>query len=172
MTYLRALLISLLSSLWLTAPALAQNAAVAFGSVKADPSQPVEVTSDALAVNQVDGSAEFTGNVLIIQGVMRLSADQVLVIYKTDEGGERGIERLEANGNVLLVSGPDAAEAQRAEYTIDKGTIVLSGNVLLNQSAGSLTSQQMVVNLTTGTASMAGRVKTILNPSSNSSDGN
>ncbi len=172
MTHLRALLISLMASLWLTAPVLAQNAAVAFGSVKADPSQPVEVTSDALAVNQVDGSAEFTGDVLIIQGVMRLSADRVLVIYKTDDAGKRGIERLEAIGNVLLVSGADAAEAQRAEYTIDQGTIVLSGNVLLNQNAGSLTSQRMVVNLTTGTASMAGRVKTILNPSSNSGDGN
>ncbi len=165
-------MMSLAMVLTFAAPTVAQNAAVAFGSVKADPSQPVEVTSDALAVNQADGSAEFTGNVLIIQGVMRLSADRVLVIYKTDQEGDRGIERLEANGNVLLVSGPDAAEAQRAEYTIDQGTIVLSGNVLLNQGAGSLTSQRMVVNLTTGTASMAGRVKTILNPSSNSSDGN
>ncbi|CUH87158.1 Lipopolysaccharide export system protein LptA precursor [Phaeobacter sp. CECT 5382] len=176
MTYLRSLLICLLSTLWFTAPVGAQNAAVAFGSVKADPSQPVEVTSDALAVNQADGSAEFTGNVLIIQGVMRLSADRVLVVYKTDADGKRGIELLEAIGNVILVSGPDAAEAQRAEYSIDQGTIVMSGNVLLNQAAGTLTSQRMVVNLTTGTASMAGRVKTILNPSSpsgaNSGDSN
>jgi lipopolysaccharide export system protein LptA len=94
------------------------------------------------------------------------------VIYKTDAEGKRTIDRLEANGNVLLVSGPDAAEAQRAEYSIDQGTIVMSGNVLLNQSAGTLTSQRMVVNLTTGTANMAGRVKTILNPSSPSSDQN
>lgn len=170
MTHLRALLIIMLSTLWLTTPASAQNAAVAFGSVKADPSQPVEVTSDELSVNQADGSAEFTGNVLIIQGVMRLSADRVMVVYKTDAAGKRGIERLEAVGNVVLVSGPDAAEAQRADYSIDQGTIVLSGNVLLNQDAGTLTSQRMVVNLTTGTASMAGRVKTILNPSSD--DGN
>lgn len=170
MTHLRALLICLLSTLWVTAPAMAQN--VAFGAVKADPTQPVEVTSDALAVNQVDGSAEFTGNVLIIQGVMRLSADRVLVVYKTDADGKRAIDRLEANGNVLLVSGPDAAEAQRAEYSIDQGTIVMSGNVLLNQGAGTLTSQRMVVNLVTGTANMAGRVKTILNPSSTASDQN
>ncbi|MEP2714950.1 LptA/OstA family protein [Pseudophaeobacter sp.] len=164
MTHLRALLICLMSTLWLTAPATAQNA-VAFGSAQADPSQPVEVTSDALAVNQVDGSAEFTGSVLIVQGVMRLSADRVMVVYKTDEAGKRAIERLEATGNVLLVSGPDAAEAQRADYTIDDGTIVMTGNVLVNQASGSLTSQRLVVNLTTGTASMAGRVKTILNPS-------
>lgn len=170
MTHLRALFVFLISTLWFTLPATAQN--VAFGAVKADPSQPVEVTSDALSVNQADGSAEFTGSVLIVQGVMRLSADKVLVIYRTDTEGKRAIERLEATGSVILVSGPDAAEAQRAEYTIDEGTIVMTGNVLLNQSAGTLASQRMVVNLTTGTASMAGRVKTILNPSSSSSDNN
>jgi len=163
-THLRALFIFLISTLWFTLPAAAQN--VAFGAVKADPSLPVEVTSDALSVNQADGSAEFTGSVLIVQGVMKLSADRVLVIYKTDDTGKRAIDRLEATGSVLLVSGPDAAEAQRADYTIDEGTIVLTGDVLLNQSAGTLASQRMVVNLTTGTASMAGRVKTILNPSS------
>ncbi|WP_297341776.1 LptA/OstA family protein [Pseudophaeobacter sp.] len=170
MTHLRALFIFLISTLWFTLPATAQN--VAFGAVKADPSLPVEVTSDNLAVNQADGSAEFTGSVLIVQGVMRLAGDRVLVIYKTDADGKRAIERLEATGNVILVSGPDAAEAQRAEYTIDSGTIVMSGNVLLNQSAGTLASQRMVVNLTTGTASMSGRVKTILNPSSGTSENN
>lgn len=143
--------------------ALAQTGSIAFGEVKADPSQPVEVTADSLAVNQADGSAEFTGNVLIIQGVMRLSADRVLVIYKTDEAGKRGIDQLTATGNVLLVSGPDAAEAERADYSIDKGTIVMSGNVLLNQGDSTLTSNRLEVNLTTGTANMAGRVKTILN---------
>ncbi|MEW2911972.1 LptA/OstA family protein [Leisingera sp. JC11] len=144
---------------------MAQTASVAFGAVKADPSQPVEVTADNLAVNQTDGSAEFTGNVLIVQGIMRLSADKVLVIYKTagESGGKAGIERLEATGNVLLVSGPDAAEAQRAEYTIDRGTIVMTGNVLLNQENGTLASNRLEVNLTSGTARMAGRVKTILN---------
>nr|WP_217433968.1 LptA/OstA family protein [Leisingera sp. ANG59] len=150
--------------------AQAQTASVAFGAVKADPSLPVEVTADNLAVNQADGSAEFTGNVLIVQGVMRLSADTVLVIYKTAEegGGEAGIERLEATGNVVLVSGPDAAESQYAEYTIDRGTVVMTGNVLLNQENGTLASNRLEVNLTSGTAQMAGRVKTILNPNGGS----
>ncbi len=158
-------MIILSSALALQAPvASAQTGSIAFGAVKADPGEPVEVTADALAVNQADGSAEFTGNVLIIQGVMRLSADRVVVVYKTDDTGKRGIDQLEAIGNVLLVSGPDAAEAERAEYTIDSGMIVMSGNVLLSQGASTLTSNRLEVDLTSGTASMAGRVKTILNP--------
>ncbi|UWR43130.1 lipopolysaccharide transport periplasmic protein LptA [Phaeobacter inhibens] len=141
----------------------AQSASIAFGAVKADPSQPVEVTAETLDVNQADGSARFIGDVVIIQGVMRLSANDVLVIYKQDETGKTGVERLEASGNVILLNGPDAAEADKAEYTIDSGTVVMTGNVLLSQSTGTLTSNRLVVDLTTGTASLSGRVKTILN---------
>ncbi|MFW8593895.1 LptA/OstA family protein [Cribrihabitans neustonicus] len=168
MPHLRALLFCLPLAFAALVPVLAtaQEASVAFGAVKADPSLPVEVTADELAVNQADGSAEFAGNVLIVQGAMRLSADEVLVIYQTggEDGSAKGIERLEAAGNVLLVNGPDAAEAERAEYTIGTGTVVMTGNVLLSQQGNTLASERLEVNLTSGTARMAGRVKTILNP--------
>jgi lipopolysaccharide export system protein LptA len=154
--------------LWMCAPlvlgaalAHAQETSVAFGAIKADPTLPVEVTADSLDINQADGSAEFIGNVLVGQGVMRLSARRVLVIYNE---AASGIERLEATGDVVLVNGPDAAEADRADYSIDTGLIVMSGDVLLTQGSNALTSDRMTVNLTTGTAQMSGRVKTILNP--------
>ncbi|AUQ56208.1 putative protein in bacteria [Phaeobacter inhibens] len=162
MLYLRVLMFCLPVALFSTGLS-AQSASIAFGAVKADPSQPVEVTAETLDVNQADGSARFIGDVVIIQGVMRLSANDVLVIYKQDETGKTGVERLEASGNVILINGPDAAEADKAEYTIDSGTVVMTGNVLLSQSTGTLTSNRLVVDLTTGTASLSGRVKTILN---------
>ena len=137
---------------------------MAFGTFKADPTLPVEVTADSLDVNQADGSAEFIGNVLVGQGEMRLSAQKVLVIYNQEAGG---IDRMLATGDVVLVNGPDAAEADRADYTIDSGVIVMTGNVLLTQGENALTSDSMTVNLTTGTAKMVGRVKTILKTDSN-----
>ncbi len=142
--------------------AFAQSANVAFGTLKADPTLPVEITADSLDVNQADGSAQFIGNVLVGQGEMRLSARKVLVIYDQVVGG---IDRLEATGDVVLVNGPDAAEADRADYTIDSGVIVMTGNVLLTQGPNALTSDRMTINLITGTANMVGRVKTIINPS-------
>lgn len=157
---LRAIILSGLLALT-AGSAGAQNTNVAFGSIKADPTLPVEVTADTLDVNQADGSAEFNGNVLIGQGEMRLTAERVLVVYNQDNSA---IERMEATGGVVLVSGPDAAEADRADYTIDTGVIVMTGDVLLTQGANALTSNQMTVNLITGTAQMTGRVKTILNP--------
>ncbi|SEJ36609.1 lipopolysaccharide export system protein LptA [Cribrihabitans marinus] len=139
----------------------AQEANVAFGTIKADPGLPVEVTAETLDVNQEDGTALFRGDVRVGQGEMRLNARQVLVIYNSDNSG---IERLEATGDVLLVSGPDAAQAERADYTIGSGVIVMTGDVLLTQGANALTSNKMTVNLQTGTAQMVGRVKTILIP--------
>ena len=163
MYYLRFLVYCLTLFLG-SAGAFAQGANVAFGTFKADPTLPVEVTADTLDVNQADGSAEFIGNVLVGQGEMRLSAQKVRVIYNQEAGG---IQHLLATGDVVLINGPDAAEADRADYTIDSGVIVMTGNVLLTQGQNALTSEKMTVNLTDGTANMIGRVKTILKADDN-----
>lgn len=160
---MRYLAISVLLGLLSLAPvAHAQGTNISFGVMKTDTSQPVDVTADTLDVDQENGSALFRGNVLIIQAEMRLSADSVLVINKADGGG---IERLEARGNVLLVSGEDAAEAAEADYTIDNGTVDMRGNVLLTQAGNTLGAQNLSVNLATGNATLSGRVRTTLSGS-------
>ena len=146
-------------ALVLPLPLLAQGANVAFGASRQDSSGPVEVTADTLSVNQSDGTALYTGNVVIGQGDMRLAAPRVLVVFSEDNSK---INRLEATGGVTLVSGEDAAEAERADYNIEDGVIEMSGSVLLTQGASAITSERMLVDLDAGTAQMSGRVKTIL----------
>ena len=68
-------------------PIAAQGTNVAFGTIRQDTGLPVEVTADNLSVDQGDGTAVFTGNVLIGQGEMRLSAARVLVVYRAEAGG-------------------------------------------------------------------------------------
>lgn len=143
----------------LTVPA--QGAGIAFGSLQQDTSLPVEISADSLSVNQQTGSAEFTGNVTIGQGEMRLAAGRVLVIYAEEQGR---IRRLEASGGVTLVSGADAAESRSAEYDIDSGIVQLRGDVLLTQGRSAMTADSMTVNLQTGEARMQGRVRTLLQP--------
>lgn len=162
MTYLRLLAVSLFVSL--SVPAFAQGTQVAFGAIQQDTSAPVEVTADELAVDQETGAATFTGNVVIGQGDMRLSAPRVLVVYSQSQSG---IDRLEATGGVTLVSGPDAAEGQRADYNVADGVIVMSGDVLLAQGQNALSADRMTVNLDDGTARMQGRVRTILQAGNN-----
>ncbi|MGR3273304.1 lipopolysaccharide transport periplasmic protein LptA [Thalassococcus profundi] len=132
---------------------------VAFGSMAQDTSAPVEVSADSLSVNQSDGTALYTGNVVIGQGDMRLSAPRVLVVYGEQQNR---IDRLEATGGVTLVSGDEAAEAERADYNIEAGTVVMRGNVLVTQGPNAITSEEMTVDLDTGTAQLTGRVRTVL----------
>lgn len=142
------------------APAVAQN--VSFGSIGADISAPVEVAADSLSVNQDDGSAVFTGNVVIGQGEMRLSADKVTVEYA--KGGQERIKSLHAVGNVTLVSGQEAAEAAEGVYQVETGQVTLTGQVVLTQGRNVLTGDRMVVNLATGAAQVDGRVRSVLQP--------
>ena len=142
--------------------AFAQGAQVAFGGLQHDTTLPVEVTADQLQVDQSDGSATFSGNVVIGQGEMRLSAAQVLVNYTTGQDTTGEIEEMRASGGVTLVTGAEAAEAREAVYSIDKGTIVLSGDVILTQGRNALSGERMVVDLRSGVGTMEGRVRTIL----------
>lgn len=158
MTFLRTLsCIAVILTLPLAVAA--QGTSVAFGTIQQDTSAPVEVTADELNVDQATGQAIFTGNVVIGQGDMRLSAARVLVIYRQNQ---EGIQKLEATGGVTLASGGDAAESQRADYDIDSGVIVMTGDVLMAQGQSALSADRMTVNLDDGTARMQGQVKTIL----------
>ena len=147
-----------------TTPLLAQGTSLPFGTITQDTTAPVEVTSDELSVDQETGRAVFVGNVIVGQGELRLAAQKVTVIYREESAG---IERMIATGNVTLVSSLDAAEAERADYTIDSGEIIMTGNVLLTQGLSAIASDKMVIYLKDGTANMTGRVKIILQTGNN-----
>lgn len=155
--FLRALCLAVV----LAGPAAAQQADIRFGGLQQDTSLPVEVTSESLSVDQASGAAVFTGNVVAAQGEMRLTAGTIRVEYADD--GE-GIARLIASDGVTLVSPTDAAEAAEAVYTIASGTVVMSGDVLLTQGGAAISGQSLTVNLTDGTGTMTGGVKTVFMP--------
>lgn len=142
----------------------AQGFDIAFGNLEQDTDMPVEITADSLSLNQADGTALFKGNVVIIQGTMRISAPKVIVYYDEETSG---ISRLEANERVLLVKDSDAAEADKADYNIDSGIVVMTGNVLLTQGNNTMNSNRLTADLNNGTAQLEGRVKTILKSGSN-----
>lgn len=142
-------------------PAIAQGTDVTFGGLTADTSLPVEVKSDQLSVDQSSGEAIFSGNVVVAQGDMRLSAAKIRVEY-ADEAGQ--VERLHAEGGVLLINATDAAEADNAVYTINSGEVVMTGNVLLTQGPAAMSAARLVVNLKTGLGRLEGGVTTTFKP--------
>ncbi len=165
--FIRTLLFTLLLT---GAPSIstAQGTSVPFGGLKHNASLPIEVTADALEIDQNDGSAIFTGHVVIGQDTMRLTADKVFVAYAAANGSTTGkISKLHAIGNVVLANGAEAAEANEAVYTIGSSEIVMTGDVVLTQGKNALSSQRMIVDLKTGKAVLKGRVKTIFRTGGN-----
>jgi lipopolysaccharide export system protein LptA len=154
----------LLLSAFLPLAAWAQDAQVAFGGLRQDTTLPVEVKAESLTVNQTDGSATFTGNVLVGQGEMRLAAQTVRVEYAADG---KSIAKLHATGGVTLASNSDAAESDEAVYAVDAGTVLMTGNVLLTQGASAIAGQKLLIDLKAGTGRMEGGVSTVFSPGGN-----
>jgi lipopolysaccharide export system protein LptA len=144
--------------------AQAQGAKIAFGDLSQDTTLPVEVAAESFSVNTADGTAIFSGNVVVTQGEMKLSAAEVRVQYNADQ---TAIDQLIASGGVTIVNLADAAEAREAVYTIASGVIVLTGDVLMTQGPSAMAGQQLTINLKDGTGLMEGRVTTTFVPGGN-----
>lgn len=144
--------------------ALAQGTAVTLGQGEDNSDQPVEVTSDAAEFDRDAQTARFSGDVLVVQGTMRLNGDIVDVFYGPGPDGENRIERVRAFGNVVLVNGPEAAEGDEADYRVETGEVVLTGDVLLTQGDNLMTGERLRANVNDGTGVMEGRVRVLFLP--------
>ncbi|QBY02032.1 lipopolysaccharide transport periplasmic protein LptA [Rhodophyticola sp. CCM32] len=134
---------------------------IGFGGVAHDATQAIEVTADSLAVNQNTGNAVFTGNVIILQGDLRMAAGEVTVIYSLEDGSQ-DVEQVVATGGVLITRGEDAAEGQAANYEVAASRMTLTGGVLVTQGPTAISGDRMVVDMTTGDGTVEGRVRTVL----------
>ena len=140
--------------------AFAQGASLPFGSLSAGAAEQVEIAADTLSIDQATQTAVFSGNVEAGMGELRLSADRVEVVYAS-ESGAGAVRALKATGNVVFVSGEDAAQADTATYELVAGNVLMEGNVILTQGQNALSGQRLRIDLNANTAQMEGRVQTI-----------
>ena len=146
------------------APLSAQQAGVKLNGFQADPSAPVEVNSDNLELTQAEGTAVFSGNVIVTKGEMKLNAAKIVVKYLRTPDGQiaEDVDTITASGGVVMVTPTEAAEAETAVYTPAKDEVVMTGDVLLTQGPNTLSGTRLVVDLLTGTGQVEGRVRTLL----------
>lgn len=147
----------------LALPALADTG-VSFAGLKTDPKAPVNVTADQLTVAQADGTATFSGNVVVTQSDLQLNAAKVEVIYAQDK---KAIAQLHATGGVTVKAGANAAQADEALYTVDTSDLVMTGKVLLTEGQATIAGEKLTVNLKTGLGTMSGRVSSTFTPGGN-----
>ncbi len=119
-----------------------------------DSNLPIEITADALEVQQNAGVAVFRGNVDAVQGELNLRADQLTVHYRKGENTPNAISLIQADGSVFLSSPNEMAQGNRAIYNIDTNTIELIGSVVLTRGENVIRGNRLVLNLATGKSKM------------------
>jgi len=143
--------------------AVSQDTAIRFGQSLQLTGTELEVTADQLEVDQATGATIFSGNVLAVQGELRLTAGTLRLSYGQGvNGGSQRIDQLVASGGVTLVTPTEAVEAREAVYALDIGTLDMTGDVLLVQGTNVLSGQRFTADLNTGSGRMSGRVRTVI----------
>lgn len=155
-----------IASIGFSAPmASAQGGGISLGIENHNSAQPVEITSEELSLNQAAGQATFTGNVIVGQGDLVMTCERMIVEYGADATtGRDEIQVIRMFGGVSFIGPDEAAESQEAVYTLAANTVVLSGNVLVTQGVTAVSADSLTYNLQSGSGTMQGNVKTILNP--------
>lgn len=93
--------------------------------------QPLVITSDRLEMDDQSHKAVFSGNVLVVEGEMRLTAETMTVVYKQD-GAKKGstsaeVKEVLASGRVRLQDGTHDGSAASALYDTQRRTLELRG---------------------------------------------
>lgn len=75
-------------------------------------------------------------------------------------GGSGNIDRLEADGNVVIITPTEKLYGSKAVYRADTNTATMSGNVKIERGENTLEGARAEVNLTTNVSKMFGSEKT------------
>jgi lipopolysaccharide export system protein LptA len=173
----------------MTGAALAQEAVTsAFDGFSGRGEQPVNIEADRLDVQELQQTAIFSGNVVVVQGTSTLRTKQLTIFYEKDGGGDqktapaapaaskddvvtgRQIRKLEADGSVMVTSNDQKAVGDRGVFDMKSNTAVLIGNVIVTQGTNILKGDKLFVDLTTQksrveSASNGGRVQGVFGSS-------
>ena len=154
-------------------PAAAVQAAPAAKPASHDSSAPISISSDSFQADFNAKSGTYTGNVVIVQGDMKLRANMVKL---TTVNGKA--DKVTASGNVVVDSAKSGtATGDNGVYSVVPRTVVMTGNVVLKKGKDVMRGTQLTVNLVTGQAVLgggvksqspgSGRVQAIFSPNSN-----
>ncbi len=145
--------------------------------------QPIEITADALDVDQTGNTAIFQGNVNAVQGDVVMRSDNLTVYYANDEAktpaaseaspssvvpttkaasdplastGQGKIRRMEVTGGVHVSSPSETASGDRGVYDVEADKITLTGNVILTRGENVLRGSKMLIDVASGKSVIQG----------------
>ncbi|HVZ03309.1 LPS export ABC transporter periplasmic protein LptC [Hyphomicrobium sp.] len=150
---------------------------IPFGpAFKTDPNAPYDVTSDRLDVDDNAKTALFTGDVVTVQGKFTIRSAEMTAYYTghagldgpDDKSKDTGasLTHIHAKKNVSIVSSDgQKATGDWAEVNVKTNLATLGGTVVLTQGKNVVRGTKLLIDMTTGQAT----IKT--EPATTSSDG-
>lgn len=129
--------------------------------VTPDADQPIDINADNLEVQQDKNLAIFSGNVIAVQGRIKLRAERLKVWYRPADaaasGGANGtIIRIDAIDKVFVSSAAETAQGDIGIYEVADQRLTLTGAVVLTRSENVLRGNKLVMNLATGQSKISG----------------
>ncbi|MXO65812.1 OstA family protein [Altererythrobacter endophyticus] len=116
---------------------------------------PVDYAADRIELQDRQNRVVLSGNVQIRQSDLRLDAARTTVSY-SDNGSLR-IQRITANGGVVVRRGNETARGSVGIYDFNRRIITLTGGVALKRGGDTLNGGRLVIDLNTGLSSVDGR---------------
>lgn len=116
--------------------------------------QPVDYAADRIELQDRQNRVVLSGDVVISQGDLRLTAGRTTVSY-TDEGSLR-IQRIDATGGVTVTRGNERAQGNAGVYDFNRRVIILVGAVALRRGGDTLNGGRLTIDLNTGVSSVDG----------------
>jgi lipopolysaccharide export system protein LptA len=129
----------------------------AIAQSKHDTAAPIDFDAAHIELQDRANRGQLSGNVVIRQAEMKLSADRVTVNYTGDiSAGSPEVSRLDAVGDVTVTRPDQTAHAQYGVYDVGKRIITMVGGVTLMQGTNRVSGNRLSINLDTGRATIDG----------------
>ncbi|HYW16135.1 MAG TPA: LptA/OstA family protein [Allosphingosinicella sp.] len=119
-----------------------------------DSNAPVDVAADRIEVQDRADRAIFSGNVVVRQAELTLTAARLTVAYSSGGGVE--LRRIDATGGVTVKSPSETARGNVGIYDLDRRIITLIGDVSLVQRDANVNGGRLTIDLESGRAVMDG----------------
>ncbi len=96
------------------------------------------------------------GNASAIQGDNRLNAETLTAYFERDENGRPRLARVEAFGNVRVITPDELLRANRAVYNLESGIATLVGSVKITRGGNQLNGCTAEFNMKAGVSKIHG----------------
>ena len=114
-------------------------------ALESDVDEPIEVEANSVEIVEESGKSIYKGNVVLIQGSIRIDADKVTVIqHETKSDQIKAVGRpvritQKSNGGKKPIKG----RSSRMEYDVDSDMLYLVGNAVLTQGKDTFKSDRI-----------------------------